>query len=219
MSFIFNKSLELGGSQNGGSGEDIKLYTNFEINDGKPIINYINGEVTSFDVGKYLKVTDNLFNPLNNPFEINLKFKLSDVSNYSTIFQSCKGSGADNRFGLTIRVISGYFNLAISLDGSTWGVNFTDTHLLSINTEYWVKCSYDGTNLTLKYSTDGETYTTIYNEAFAGFGYNMPFSCLGNFTGTASYPWNDYLKGTLYLSYCDLTIRDTLVWKPWTIYQ
>lgn len=52
------------------------------------------------------------------------------------------------------------FEFAISQNGSSW-TTITSSFVPTINTDYWVKGTWDGSYMELLYSTDGENFTSL----------------------------------------------------------
>lgn len=128
-------------------------------------INYItigsltvnNKIVSGFSISNYIQ--EPTFNPQGNTWEILRKVHTGNSLSNSTIFHSKKAgtSQASDRFGITFRVYNSLFNFAISSNGTSWNNN-NGTYTVLADTDYWVKCSYDGTTYKLFYSLDGENF-------------------------------------------------------------
>lgn len=99
------------------------------------------------------------------------------------------------------------FNFYFRVNGTNQGIG---GGTVNVNTTYWIKCGWTGTEYYLDYSTDGETYTSI-----------GTFQSTSSVTqtndnidiGSSVYVSGFYWKGTIDLKELSMTIDNTVVWK------
>ena len=179
---------------------------------GNPTI--INNVVSGFSANDYVQLSSP-FNPLTETWELVFKVKTGSVGGtLQRIFHSKKSGNyyyAD-RLGVTFGIVSaGKFNLAISSNGTSWNNN--GTYSVLSNTNYWIKCTYDGSTYKLFYSLDGTTY--VEDISFTGSNViDLGQTILGAFWnptgdgGTAGY--HDYFLGSIDLKESYIKIGNTL---------
>ena len=118
---------------------------------GNPTIN--NNIVSGFSNGNYIKTNVAPYLRQSKNFEIKTKFKVSSTSGIIFIannFTIGLMINSDGKFGLYLSEGEEYsWNIAYNTKG---------THVVSVNTDYYIKVIYDGTSYTLKVSTDDITY-------------------------------------------------------------
>lgn len=81
---------------------------------------------------------------------------------------------------------------------------------VSINTTYWIKCGWSGTEYYLKYSTDDTTYTSV------GTVQSTAYVTQTNDNiniGSSNWVTGFYWKGTIDLKEMSMTIDNEVVWK------
>lgn len=195
-------------NENDGSYELINYYSNnrnFDVN-GLPTINDITGTCTDFSTSKYLQLQDD-FNPSTNPWEIQIKFNLTNVTTWQFLY-----NGIKDYYGVAIEVTADSV-LFVELSSSTSSFTITPilgTTTLSINTDYWIKVIFTGTEYKLQLSTDGIN--------FADEGNTVTSSL--NITASAGIFGLQYIKaqpmlGTLYLKDTYININGKHWWTPY----
>lgn len=151
---------------------------------GNPTINdnivsgFSNGNYIKTNVAPYLRQSKNL--------EIKTKFKVSSTSGIIFIANSFTIGliiNSDGKFGLYLSEGEEYsWNIAYNTKG---------THVVSVNTDYYIKVIYDGTSYILKVSTDDITYVddiTIQSSKTLGGSPNSYALNFGvNYNGTSSF--------------------------------
>ena len=183
--------------------------------------NQINGTITGtlttsvdramsgFSGSNYLKLP-NAFMPASNTWEIVWKVKTgSSVTTQQFLFGS--STGFFNTVGGEL-MASGKFGVGISTNGTSWDVGWMGgATVVTANTWYWLKISFNGTEYKLELSTDGETFnleksitssTTIYQNASTSI---MHLGTMGNKT--------TYWGGSLDLGESYIKIGDSIWWR------
>lgn len=186
------------------------LYNNFAVV-GSPTINTSTGVVTNFSSSSFLRLQQ-AFNPGNSSWEVGLKIKVNDTSNYKGIFHSFKTLNYDpGSFGIAFLISNGYFQIDISANGTDWFFYQNSSFLVQTNTTYWIKIGWTGTEYYLDYSTDGTNYTRDIS-----YSSTTPVYSLNNYTNLGAY--NAYtpfpFSGDVYLSDCYITVNDLIWWDP-----
>lgn len=118
---------------------------------GQPTIQ--DGQVSNFSATNYLQFPF-LVDFAGRPWQIDCAFTTgADVSQQHNIF--------DSAFGLAFAFANGHFVMALSTNGTTWDLGAPEgTHRIIPNTTYYVRIAWDGSQYTLSFSIDKETYTT-----------------------------------------------------------
>lgn len=99
------------------------------------------------------------------------------------------------------------FNFYFRVDGTNQGIG---GGTVNVNTTYWIKCGWTGTEYYLDYSTDGETYTSV-----GTFQSTSPVTQTNDNIdiGSSVFVSGFYWKGTIDLKELSMTIDNTVVWK------
>ena len=151
---------------------------------GNPTIN--DNIVSGFSNGNYIKTNVAPYLRQSKNFEIKTKFKVSSTSGIIFIannFTIGLMINSDGKFGLYLSEGEEYnWNIAYNTKG---------THVVSVNTDYYIKVIYDGTSYILKVSTDDVTYIddiTIQSSKTLGGNSNSYALNFGvNYNGTSSF--------------------------------
>ena len=164
-------------------------------------------EVSNFSPTNYI-VTENKFNPQNKPWEINLKFKVSNypIRSNDAFFFGCTNYDC----GLLIGTSGKTLHAWLSSNRTDWNIGEISTSsTIDLDTEYYVRMTYDLSAYKLYLSTDGEVYnevgskdstTTIYPmQIYIGAVWDLP---------------KMYLEGSFYLKDCNIKIDGKEWWKP-----
>ena len=114
---------------------------------------------SSFSSSKYLTL-NKLFNPASNVWSFQIRVKTpSSASRRNLILGSIDGwynAGISLEFNT-----SQHFGVGFSSNGSSWDLGWiTGSSVLSLDTWYYVKFSFDGSQYKLESSTDGSSWTT-----------------------------------------------------------
>ena len=169
------------------------------------------GVVSGFSTSNYLQLPE-AFNPGNNPWEMIIKIRTaSDLQVWQEIFHSSVAPNNSGRYGLSVIVDSGNFELDISTDGSSWIGTDHGTFVLSENTDYWVKIGWNSNEYYLEYSTNGVDYTRDITYASSNNLPNLTNSWIG------IYRSSDYMYpmfGSIDLSESYIKINDEIWWQP-----
>ena len=185
-------------------------YSNFTVV-GSPSINISTGVVTGFSINNYLQLPEP-FNPGENPWEMIIKIRTgADLQIWQEIFHSSVAPNDSGRYGLSVMIDSGNFELDISTDGSSWIGADRGTFVLSENTDYWVKVGWNSNEYYLEYSTNGVDYTRDITYTFSNHLPNLTNSWVGIYRNSAyMYP----MLGTIDLSDCYIKINGLEWWNP-----
>ena len=207
--FAINSGSVLNGENNTIRGNSVN-YKKYNINE-YGTLNKSYGIVSGFSTGNYINL-----NPIDlassNSFEMVFKIKLTS-SGYCTIFSD---TYANNYHKLMINIGAGntlqtygYLNF-----GNTWLMQITGTTVLSLNTDYWIKLTYDSTNgYELLLSTDGINYTsegTDLRTTAPQIDSTWEYSSLGI---SYSNGLNFALLGSINLSQSYIKVDDDIVWQ------
>lgn len=169
------------------------------------------GVLSGFSLTNYatLPIT---FNPMSgNSWEIVLKVKTGErFSGNDTILCRTK----NDYYGLRIQRESsgGHIYVGISTNGTSTSGSITGTTVLQINTTYWIKVTYNGSNqYALSLSTDGENYTSEGSANISGSIYNDTTNptYLGVHTISTDRIWN----GTIDLNECYIKLNRAIWWR------
>lgn len=172
--------------------------------------------ISGFSTSNYGEIP-NVFAPANNPWEINCKFTTGN--DVTTTIQALI-AGLSNHFGpIEFQIRSGKFWLALS--SGTSSLDITDgvsgSHELDINTTYFVKIKFTGSQYIVSYSTDGTTYTndisvTSSTSIYASrIGLGIDYGLSGQ-----SVVYRDPFLGSIDLSGWNILINDVLFWQDST---
>ena len=166
---------------------------------GQPTIQQ--GQISNFTVDNYVRFPF-IVNFQNRPFVIDFAMTTgSDISSQQNLL--------DSTFGLAFAVRNSKFVLAVSSTGTNWDFGeLVGSHTLSSNTSYRVRISWNGSDYTYSYSTDGgQTYTVDATKSFALSPYPKQIYIGRGADGTHVF------KGIIDLNYATLTISDKVVWQ------
>jgi len=182
--------------------ENITRVGNIKINSNKIASNFSSND--------YIK-TIVPFNPSNNLWEVKIKFKTgSDFSDDQSLFHS---SPADVRYGvgLWINKTSGTFNYFCSTDGNNWLFDLVGTFTCNLNTIYWVKIGWTGTEYYLDVSEDDITYIRDITYASEIPLFNALISTYFGiyYRNGMEYPW----KGTIDFSDSYIKVNNNIIWE------
>lgn len=110
--------------------------------------------------GRSCLIIPKIFNTNGKPWEFKTKIKTDDL----TSTQGRNFVGAHNAINYTypnFQIYKNNFRCYLSSNGTSWDIAnpVLGTTALSINTEYYIKFGWDGSNYYLDYSLDGDIYT------------------------------------------------------------
>lgn len=168
-------------------------------------------------------MANKIFDPGNSPWEIKMHFKTPsqwNSSNSNTLF----GNSQDLDFKVPVFNISAEdgrkTHLWLTSNGTNWDIlNSTTgpgTYVWQLNTEYWVKLEFTGTNYIFSYSFDDNDYvndiTVASTTPIFVDGYNT-IAIGSNLRASGSI---SPLGGEIYLEDCYFKVGDEIVWRPVT---
>lgn len=185
---------------------------------GSPTFDEETMVVSNFSNSNY--ITTPVFNPANNPWEVKMKFTTGSDFTATTapIIFSSAYNNSDYGINLNFYHSSSHeeFNLYISHNGSNWLFDVWGTHKVQLNTTYWVKFGWTGTEYYLDYSTNGKDYirdiTYVSSVAAHTLGSNS-VTCIG-ISSKKTGPFN----GSIDLSETELLINGETFYKPEVTY-
>lgn len=186
------------------------VYDNYNVF-GNPTIDTETGIVSGFSTSNYLQLPE-AFNPGNNPWEMVIKIRtVSDLQAWQEIFHSSVAPNNSGRYGISVIVDSGNFELDISTDGSSWIGSDHGTFVLSENTDYWVKIGWNSNEYYLEYSTNGVDYIRDITYTVSNNLPNLTNSWIGIYRNSDyMYP----MLGSIDLSESYIKINGNLWWSP-----
>ena len=117
------------------------------------------GVLSGFSTTSYAQVPGGTFSPGNSAWEV--VFKICTGSSTTTRQFVWASSGPAVGFG-DIIIEGSKFKYTLSSTGNTGDIcdEISGTSTVEVNTDYWVKVSFDGVDsYSMSYSTDGSTYT------------------------------------------------------------
>lgn len=164
-------------------------------------------EVSNFSPTNYI-VTEDKFNPQNKSWEINFKFK---VSNYPTRSNDAYFFGsASYDCGILIGTSSKTLHAWLSSNRTSWNIGEISTSsTIVLDTDYYVRMTYDLSTYRLYLSTDGEVYNEVGSKASTTIIHPMQINI-----GAAWESPRMYLEGSFYLNDCNIEIDGKEWWKP-----
>lgn len=166
---------------------------------GSLVIN--DGVVSGFTAGDYLV---SQFIPENiKSFEFSCKVNSGNIT--STSFAALIGNDTTNRHSPQITIDNGSFWFGVSSDGSSWTSVKGGTPVA--NKDYWLKASWNGTQIELKVSEDGVVYTSLGTTLVSSVVWDEFFR-IGDDNAA-----NDHWLGSIDLNNLSLSIDGSLWWK------
>ena len=170
----------------------------------------IENNILTVSDGNFIK-TPEVFSPGADTWKIACKCLRSSESgtNYMDVFGSVNADNS-SAYGLLFEYNQAGFNrgaMYISSNGTNWDIATGNYHNLPGTVAWiWLTMEYDGTKYTLKYSTDGETFTDILSETSSlsvKEGYAVGFGLKRN----------GYYHGDIDLTECKIYIDNQLWWS------
>jgi len=126
---------------------------------GSPVIDATQIATFSTAIKQYILSTISFISHTYN-WEVFCKFKVSDLS-HQNFFLSKGFVGAESNYSFLVGVnTSGQINIYLSSNGFSWDIaaNYTSTKTLLIDTWYYLRIKFTGTQYLYDISTDGETW-------------------------------------------------------------
>lgn len=167
----------------------------------------------------YLKVNYQ-FAPGSSPWKMFWKVKTGNSYSASGVNHCVQGSawsGVDRRHVQVVEYLGKWY-AGLSSNGSSWDIGEVGgSHSILLNTDYWLKLEFTGTNYILSYSLDGETWVEDVNIASTTPVYQQSgssnYSALGSSIAPAyaDCSW----EGTIDLTQCYYEIDGIEVWRAY----
>lgn len=135
------------------------------------------------------------FNPGTSKWKFTTKVKIYD---YSTQISLIDRNSSKRCFQIVVRT-TGKFRVNISTNGSSKANEVDGTHVLSVNTIYYICFEYDGSKYYLKYSTDNINWTTDITINNSTKIYPVSTMCMGHSwynSGTEKWDGEIYMRYT-----------------------
>lgn len=169
------------------------------------------GIISGFSTTNYIRLLES-FNPGNNPWEMIIKIRTgSDLQTWQEIFHSSVAPNDSGRYGFSVMIDSGTFELDISTDDSSWIGTDHGTFVLSGNTNYWVKIGWNLNEYYLEYSTNGVNYTRDITYTSSNNLPSLTNSWIGIYRNSSyMYP----MLGSIDLSESYIKINNEIWWQP-----
>ena len=142
------------------------------------------------------------------PFEVGVKLNTTTMTEMQSFLGGCD---SNDYYGIIMQFINNKLRIGSTNTGTSWNlINLVQgTKTYDINTDYWFKFEYTGTQYIASWSTDGKTYTpdiTIDQSTAPA----IRSFCLGNnLYGAAN---QEPLLGTIDIKECYIKINNELVW-------
>lgn len=170
----------------------------------------ISDGILTVSQGNFVK-TPYLFEPGSSPWKVVCKYRKTSAGSINQdVFGSVDSSNASAR-GLMyeLGVAAGtQVGMYLSSNGTSWDINSTKVNITHAaqGDWFWVSFEFDGSSYILKYSEDGETYTTaqtVSSLANIQSGYAVAYGLKRN----------NVLAGEIDLNECKIYIDGVLWWK------
>lgn len=140
------------------------------------------------------------FNPGTSKWKFTTKVKIYD---YATQISLIDRNSSTRCFQIVVRT-TGKFRVNISTNGSSKANEVDGTHVLSVNTIYYICFEYDGSKYYLKYSLDNINWTTDITINNSTKIYPVSSMCMGHsWYNSGTEKWN----GEIYLRYTRFEIN------------
>ena len=183
-------------------------YNNFSVI-GSLNIDYSTSAVSGFSTSNYILSKNNFAIIAHlTPWEVKVKFKLTS-SKYNPLFGGTCGSYMPDLFITSDNVMA----MAVSSNGSSYNIvnNIIGTTPLSLDTVYYAKYGWTGTEYYAEYSTDDVTYT---RELTVSSSTGMYSQSSGFYIG---YRCDTSLNGVIYLSDTSISFNSIEWWRGATL--
>lgn len=172
---------------------------------GSPVV--VDGVASGFSGSSYIQIP-NAFKPANESWEF--VFKVTTPSSWT----QQRFFGSVGNYYKTIGgefKAEGNFGVGITSNGSSWDVCWMwTTSILQVNTTYWIKVSFTGTQYKLELSTDGVEYTLENSKDSTALLYQKDDSIINiGYMGTET---AKYFQGSVDLNESYIKIGSKYVW-------
>lgn len=156
-------------------------------------------QVSGFGANKYLMMP-RIINFGSDKWQLDFQFTTGeDVQEQQNII--------DSHFGLALAIRNGHIVVAMSHTGIEWDMGEHEGRsILSANTSYYVRMTFDGIKYEVFISTDGKTFTP-----YIEVDNDLPLKPVQIYIGK-SLDNAHIFKGSIYLYYASLSIAGTIVW-------
>lgn len=169
-------------------------------------MNFNNGVVSNFSLGNYLKI-DKKFNFTNKPWEMVTKYSFKEFNTYIRLLGSLNKVAL---FVLGFTDDTGVLTFWASSNGTSWDISNGKkaNKALSLNTNYYIKISWNGYVYTIDYKTENGSYENLIT-------INSSLQILddNDFVFGSNYTSGQYFSGNLDLRGCYIKIDNKIVWQ------
>lgn len=169
-------------------------------------MNFNNGVVSNFSLGNYLKI-DKKFNFTNKPWEMVTKYSFKEFNTNIRLLGSLNKVAL---FVLGFTDTTGTLTFWASSNGTSWDISNGKkaNKALSLNTNYYIKISWNGYVYTIDYKTENGSYENLItiNSSLQLFD-DTDFIIGSNYTSS------QYFSGNLDLRGCYIKIDNKIVWQ------
>ena len=143
------------------------------------------------------------------PFEVGVKLNTTTMTGIQSFLGGCD---SHDFYGIVTQFQNNKLRIGSTNNGTSWNlINLAEgTKTYDINTDYWFKLEYTGTQYIASWSTDGQTYTPDITVDQSVAPAIRSF-CLGNNLYGASQ--QEPLQGTIDIKECYIKINNELVWQ------
>ena len=143
------------------------------------------------------------------PFEVGVKLNTTTMTGMQSFLGGCD---SHDFYGIVTQFQNNKLRIGSTNNGTSWNlINLAEgTKTYDINTDYWFKLEYTGTQYIASWSTDGQTYTPDITVDQSVAPAIRSF-CLGNNLYGASQ--QEPLQGTIDIKECYIKINNELVWQ------
>ena len=229
VAFDNNKIVNIAVNTTTGKAQSID---NLYIQPTKPVLNgykynfYNNGAtITSDNVlitalnTRQCIMADKIFDPGNSPWEIKMHFKTP--SQWNTKKNAVFGNSQD--LDIKVPVFEIYTSdrktrLWLTSNGTSWDISngAVGTYIWQLNTEYWAKLEFTGTNYIASYSFNDNDYVNDITVPSTTPIYVDGYNTIGLGTNLTSASVQYAFGGEIYLEDCYFKVGDEIVWRPIT---
>lgn len=187
--------------------EDIKIEASPSgVNAVGTTMNFNNGVVSNFSLGNYLKI-DKKFNFTNKPWEMVTKYSFKEFNTNIRLLGSLNKVAL---FVLGFTDDTGVLTFWASSNGTSWDISNAKkaNKALNLNTNYYIKISWNGYVYTIDYKTENGNYENLIT-------INSSLQILDDneFCFGTNYSNTQYFSGNLDLRGCYIKIDNKIVWQ------
>lgn len=163
-------------------------------------------------------MADKIFDPGDSTWEIKMHFKTP--SSWSTDYFNFFGNSQNEDFKVPVAggTVSRNLQLNLGSTGTSWDISngTVGTYVWQLNTEYWMKLEFTGTNYIVSYSFNDNDYINDITVPSTTPIYVDGYNTIGLGTNLTSASVQYAFGGEIYLEDCYFKVGDEIVWRPIT---